>query len=90
MKIEVIVAFIVVLVVFVMFIGNFMLAGIVVLAIDFVLINIVATYVYLEWSVDFVDSVFIVLLILDSVWKGVVFARNYLDCDGKNRGKKTI
>ena len=43
------------------------MAIIIVLAIDFVLINIVATYVYLGWTIDFVDSIFIILLILDSV-----------------------
>ena len=67
MKVGVIVAFIVVLLVFCIFIPNFMLAVILVIAIDFVLINIVATYVYLEWTVEFVDSIFIILLILDSV-----------------------
>jgi len=67
LKVGVIVAFIVVLGVFCVFIPNFMVAVILVIAIDFVLINIVATYVYLEWTVDFVDSIFIILLILDSV-----------------------
>jgi len=47
LKVGVIVAFIVVLAVFCIFIPNFMLAVILVIAIDFVLINIVATYVYL-------------------------------------------
>ena len=67
MKVGIIVAFIVLIAVFFIFIPNFVMAIIIVLAIDFVLINIVATYAYLGWTIDFVDSIFIILLILDSV-----------------------